>query len=157
MLFKWVLIHFLKHTELSKPNVSNIMKKMSAQNVLPGIVAMAAGYTINTKPGPSVATAWMLWPDECAMYPNTEKITNPAQKLVAELIKLVNSASLNESFWRKYIFITNRFGIKKYNSLTYRHYYGIYCKRHMQEEHQNQGPVRRTLVLQHRPKLLHFE
>lgn len=30
-------------TELSKPRVSNIMKKMSAQNIEPGIVAIAAG------------------------------------------------------------------------------------------------------------------
>lgn len=35
-----------------------------------------------------------LCPDECAMYPNTEKITKPAQKLVAELMKLVSKASL---------------------------------------------------------------
>lgn len=94
---------FYEHTELSNPSVSNIMKKMSAQNVLPGIVAIAAGYTINTKPGPSVATAWILRPDECAMYPNTEKITKPAQKLVAELMKLVNKASLQNEFDMKSI------------------------------------------------------
>lgn len=54
-------------TELSNPSVSNIMKNISAQKVLPGIVAIAAGYTINTRPGPSVATSLMFWPDVCAM------------------------------------------------------------------------------------------
>lgn len=54
-------------TELSRPSVSNIIKKISAQNVLPGIVAIAAGYTMNTRPGPSVATSLMFWPDVCAM------------------------------------------------------------------------------------------
>lgn len=34
---------YVIYTELSNPNVSNIMKKMSAQNVDPGMVAMAAG------------------------------------------------------------------------------------------------------------------
>lgn len=43
------------------------MKNISAQNVLPGMVAMAAGYTMNTRPGPSVATSLMFWPDVCAM------------------------------------------------------------------------------------------
>ena len=43
-----------KHTELSRPSVSNIMKNNSDQNVAPGNVAMASGYTTNTKPGPEV-------------------------------------------------------------------------------------------------------
>lgn len=47
-------------TELSNPNVNSIMKKINAQKVLPGIVAIAAGYTTNTKPGPSVATSSIL-------------------------------------------------------------------------------------------------
>lgn len=70
------------------------MKKMSAQKMLPGIVAIAAGYTTKTSPGPSVATSWMGLPAECAMYPSTENITKPAMKLVAELITLVSIASL---------------------------------------------------------------
>lgn len=81
-------------TELSRPNVSNIIKKIKAQNILPGIVAMAAGYTTKTNPGPSVATSCIGLPAECAMYPNTEKITNPAMKLVAEFMTLVKMASL---------------------------------------------------------------
>lgn len=35
-----ILIEF---TELSKPSVSNIIKNINAQNVLPGMVAIAAG------------------------------------------------------------------------------------------------------------------
>lgn len=90
-----------KLTELSKPSVSNIMKKISAQNVDPGIVAIAAGYTIKTSPGPSVATSWTCLPEVCAMYPSTLKITKPATNDVAELITLVSMASL----WMKlYIF-----------------------------------------------------
>lgn len=50
-------------TELSNPSVSSIIKKISAQKVDPGIVAMAAGYTTNTRPGPSVATSWTSLPD----------------------------------------------------------------------------------------------
>lgn len=85
---------YLEITELSNPNVKSIMKNISAQNILPGIVAMAAGYTTKTKPGPSVATSCMGLPAACAMYPNTEKITKPAIKLVAELMTLVSNASL---------------------------------------------------------------
>lgn len=62
--------------------------------MLPGMVAIAAGYTTKTRPGPSVATSCMGLPAACAMYPNTEKITKPATKLVAELITLVSKASL---------------------------------------------------------------
>lgn len=57
---------------------------------------MAAGYTTNTKPGPSVATSCMGRPAEYAMYPKTENITKPATKLVAELITLVKMASLKD-------------------------------------------------------------
>ena len=39
-------------TELSSPSVRSIMKKMSDQNVDAGRVAMASGYTTNTRPGP---------------------------------------------------------------------------------------------------------
>jgi hypothetical protein len=72
------------------------MKKISAQKMEPGIVAMAAGYTINTSPGPSVATSWMGLPELWAMYPSTEKMTNPATKLVQELMTLVSRASLQD-------------------------------------------------------------
>lgn len=71
------------------------MKKMSAQKMLPGMVAMAAGYTMKTRPGPSVATSLMGRPVACAMYPSTEKITKPDTKLVAELMTLVKRASLD--------------------------------------------------------------
>jgi len=54
-------------TELSKPRVRSIMKKMRAQKMDPGMVAIAAGYTMKTSPGPSVATSWMGRPDVCAM------------------------------------------------------------------------------------------
>lgn len=54
-------------TELSRPKVSSIMKKIRAQKMLPGIVAIAAGYTTKTKPGPSVATSCIGLPAECAM------------------------------------------------------------------------------------------
>lgn len=43
------------------------MKKMSAQNIEPGMVAIAAGYTMKTKPGPSVATSCMDLPLARAM------------------------------------------------------------------------------------------
>ena len=39
-------------TELSRPSVRSIMKKIRDQNVEPGSVAMASGYTTNTRPGP---------------------------------------------------------------------------------------------------------
>ena len=39
-------------TELSKPSVSNIKKKITAQKGAPGNVAIPSGYTINTSPGP---------------------------------------------------------------------------------------------------------
>lgn len=81
-------------TELSKPKVSNIIKKIRAQKMLPGMVAIAAGYTMNTSPGPSVATSVIDRPAACAMYPSTEKITKPDTKLVAELMTLVRIASL---------------------------------------------------------------
>ena len=41
-----------KLTELSRPRVSSIMKKMIDQKVDPGRVAIASGYTTNTRPGP---------------------------------------------------------------------------------------------------------
>lgn len=69
---------------------------MSAQNVDPGMVAIAAGYTTKTSPGPSVATSCTCFPDVCAMYPRTLKITKPATKEVAELITLVSNASLQK-------------------------------------------------------------
>lgn len=72
------------------------MKKIRAQKILPGIVAMAAGYTTNTNPGPSVATSCIGLPAACAIYPKTEKITNPATKLVAEFMTLVKMASLKK-------------------------------------------------------------
>lgn len=72
------------------------MKKIRAQKILPGMVAMAAGYTTNTRPGPSVATSWIGIFAACAIYPNTEKITNPAMKLVAEFIIDVKIASLGK-------------------------------------------------------------
>lgn len=81
-------------TELSKPKVRSIIKNIKAQNMLPGIVAIAAGYTTKTNPGPSVATSCIVLPEAWAMYPRTENITNPAIKLVAEFITLVNMASL---------------------------------------------------------------
>lgn len=81
-------------TELSNPRVNSIIKKISAQKVDPGMVAIAAGYTTNTKPGPSVATSWISLPEVCAIYPRTLKITKPATKDVAELITLVKMASL---------------------------------------------------------------
>lgn len=56
----------------------------------------APGYTSKTNPGPSVATSLMSCPDVCAMYPRTEKMTKPEIKLVAELMKLVRSASLEK-------------------------------------------------------------
>lgn len=70
------------------------MKNINAQNVDPGMVAIAAGYTTNTSPGPSVATSWTSLPDACAIYPSTLKMTKPAMKEVAELITLVKIASL---------------------------------------------------------------
>lgn len=43
---------------------------------------------------PSVATLSIGFPDLLDMYPRTEKMTNPAQKLVMQLMELVASASL---------------------------------------------------------------
>lgn len=37
---------------LSNPNVINMRKKIMDQKLEPGIVAIASGYTMNTKPGP---------------------------------------------------------------------------------------------------------
>lgn len=80
------------------------MKNINAQNVEPGMVAMAAGYTINTNPGPSVATSCIGLCDTWAMYPSTANITNPAMKLVHELITLVSNASLEVQ--KKFIFVS---------------------------------------------------
>lgn len=52
-------------TELSKPSVNNIIKKIKAQKIDPGIVAIAAGYTTKTRPGPSVATSAIGFPVIC--------------------------------------------------------------------------------------------
>lgn len=81
------------------------MKKIKAQKILPGIVAIAAGYTTNTKPGPSVATSWIGRPAEYAMYPKTENMTKPAMKLVAELITLVKIASLRQKVKVNYFLV----------------------------------------------------
>ena len=51
------------HTELSNPSVNNIMKNRMAHNVDPGSVAIASGYTTNTKPGPDAAQGKMK--EEC--------------------------------------------------------------------------------------------
>lgn len=74
------------------------MKKIRAQKVEPGMVAMAAGYTTKTNPGPSVATSCTSLPEACAMYPSTLKITKPAMNDVAEFITLVKMASLKKTF-----------------------------------------------------------
>ena len=81
-------------TEESNPNVSNIRKNIMAQKEEPGIVAMASGYTTNTSPGPSSATSSMFCPVRWAMYPSTEKITNPDTNDVQQLMQEVTSASL---------------------------------------------------------------
>lgn len=70
------------------------MKNIRAQKVEPGIVAIASGYTIKTRPGPSVATSLMSLPAINDIYPKTEKMTKPERKLVPELTKLVMMASL---------------------------------------------------------------
>jgi hypothetical protein len=64
-MLKWKNFFFVKSnfTELSRPKVNSIMKNINDQNVLPNIVEIAAGYTINTSPGPSVATSSILDPD----------------------------------------------------------------------------------------------
>lgn len=41
-------------TVLSSPSVINIKKKIIAQNTDPFKVAMASGYTTNTRPGPKI-------------------------------------------------------------------------------------------------------
>lgn len=43
-------------TELSSPMVNSIKKNITEKKVDPGIAAIASGYTMNTSPGPSVAT-----------------------------------------------------------------------------------------------------
>lgn len=60
-------IKYVYLTELSNPRVSSIIKNINAQKVDPGMVAIAAGYTTNTSPGPSVATSWTSLPDAWAM------------------------------------------------------------------------------------------
>ena len=39
-------------TELSRPSVSSMRKKIKAQNGAPGKVEIASGYATNTNPGP---------------------------------------------------------------------------------------------------------
>lgn len=151
--FQFIVI---QRTELSKPRVKSIMKKISAQNIDPGMVAMAAGYTMNTSPGPSVATSWIDLPLAFAMYPSTEKITNPAMNDVALLITLVNKASLKElHFWLfailgNPIFRTISFFFN-FKQLTCTHYYDTYCSWRKLIKLQIQDRVRKTLVLLHRP------
>lgn len=58
-----IIIKIAYRTELSRPKLSSIMKNIKAQNTDPGIAAIAAGYTMNTKPGPSVATCWIWRPE----------------------------------------------------------------------------------------------
>ena len=52
MFLKGNEIYVSKLTELSSPRVRSIKKKMIAQNVDPGRVAIAMGYASNTNPGP---------------------------------------------------------------------------------------------------------
>jgi len=43
---------------------------------------------------PSRPTSWTVFCCICAMYPSTENMTNPARKLVRQLMLLVTMASL---------------------------------------------------------------
>lgn len=79
---------------LSIPRVINMMKNNIDQIVDPDMAARASGYTTNTSPGPSAATVAMSFFNTAAMYPKTEKMTNPATKLVRQLTVLVKIASL---------------------------------------------------------------
>lgn len=49
---RYIFLIFLFLTELSKPRVISMRKNISDQNVENGRVAMASGYTTNTRPGP---------------------------------------------------------------------------------------------------------
>lgn len=48
----------MKPTEESSPSVSNIKKNMREKKGAPGNVAIASGYTMKTRPGPSAATSF---------------------------------------------------------------------------------------------------
>lgn len=56
---------------LSNPSVINIRKNIMDQNTEPAIIAIASGYTINTKPGPSSPTRSIDFCWMCAIYLKT--------------------------------------------------------------------------------------
>lgn len=47
------MLLIVMHTELSSPKVKSIRKNMMDQKGAAGSVAMAAGYTTKTRPGPT--------------------------------------------------------------------------------------------------------
>lgn len=113
------------------------------------MVAMAAGYTMNTSPGPSVATSCTSRPDACAIYPSTLKITKPATKEVAELIRLVKRASLEHQIKMSKVILLKQFleillACKK-NALTDTRCCDTCCRKRTPVVHQNQVPKRRRL------------
>lgn len=66
---RFIQINFISKviTEESSPRVSNIRKKRTAQNGANGMVAIASGYTMNTRPGPSTAISCTSRFSLCAM------------------------------------------------------------------------------------------
>ena len=93
---------------VSRPNVSNMKKNITAQNGEIGIWAIPSGYTTKASPGPDVATSLTSLPETWAMKPNTLKITKPANTLVLQFMTDTIMASL--------------YTINKWNSLMIRNH-----------------------------------
>ena len=108
-----------RRTVLSRPSVMSITKKRIEKKTEPYIVAIASGYTMNTKPGPRIredesricklvhcsknfyiyflpsgTTELISLFSFFDMKPRIEKVTKPATKLLKQLTLLVKIASL---------------------------------------------------------------
>jgi len=82
------------YTWLSSPSVRIIKKNRHDQRGDTGINVTPFGYAIKARPGPLSATLSMSTPCSCAMKPKKANITNPAKKLVPELIMASRMQSL---------------------------------------------------------------
>lgn len=76
--------------------MSRSMKKNKHDQIGdPGSCSTAEGYARNARPGPEAATSETGFCCSWAIKPTTEKMTNPANMLVLELIEQTIKASLN--------------------------------------------------------------
>lgn len=75
---------------------SSIMKNIIAHNEAPGSLRTTSGYVRNTRPGPLLTTSDTCVCCSWAMWPNIEKVTQPARRQVKVLTTQVIIASLQD-------------------------------------------------------------